>query len=699
MNNLVGSTSRAEKIRDRHLDRLALVYVRQSSLRQVQQHQESTKLQYGLAERAITLGWPREQVVVIDEDQGKSGASAEGRLGFQRLVADVGLGKVGIVLGIDMSRLARSCTDWYQLLEICAVFGTLIADVDGLYDPGIFNDRLLLGLKGTMSEAELHTIRQRLYSGKRAKAERGDMAQLLPFGFVRRPSGEVVQDPDEQARSVISLIFDAFRREGSVHGLLRYLVKQNVRLPVRNRSGLSKGELAWRPVCRASLHNMMRNPAYAGAYAWGRRSSDPRRMAAGKARKGITTLAQDQWAVCLQDRLPAYISWSQYEDNLAKIKSNRSIARGAPREGDALLTGLVRCGKCGRRMGSQYSGLDSRPRYHCMAETRQRLGPTCQSLCATELDRMVEELVLQAVQPAALQVSLGVAADLDAQRQQLDRHWRQRIEQATYHADRARRQYVAVEPENRLVARQLERDWNEALAERAKLQDEFERYKTAQPAALTAAERAEIAGIAQDLPRLWSAPTTTMIDRKTIIGLLIDKVVVAVQGVSEHVAIVVHWQGGHQTQAELRRPMRFAKNMSRRKELSTRTVALQNESMTAEQISEQLNREGFQNPRGGPVTSNRVYKVLRELNLTGKNRRSERRVAHDQLPDEVPLREAARRIGMPFETLRIWIDNGKAKGRVARTFGNRIVLVTLDEQELQRLQELRRQPARGRLGQ
>jgi len=683
------------KVSSRHLDRVAVVYVRQSSLRQVTQHQESTKLQYGLTERAVALGWPREQVVIVDEDQGRSAASALGRPGFQRLVADVGLGRVGIVLGVDMSRLARSCMDWYQLLEVCGLFHTLIADLDGLYDPAVYNDRLLLGLKGTMSEAELHTIRQRLYSGKRAKAERGEMAQRLPMGYVRRPSGEVVKDPDERARLVIAMVFDAFHRTETVYGTVRYLVQQGIELPVRLTHGPSKGELNWRTPNAATVRNLLHNPAYAGAYSWGRRPTDPRRKQAGKPGTGRTSPPPPQWAVCLQDHLPAYISWEQYQANLATMQRNCPQIHGIARQGPSLLAGLLRCGKCGKRMAVQYSGLQGRLRYVCAHEWRSHFGPVCQTLCGADLDRLVEDLVLQAVEPAALHVSLQVAADLDREQQQLHRHWRQRLEQADYQVERAKRQYSAVEPENRLVARQLERDWEEALHARGQLQQQYESFQQEQPAALTGGQRTAIQDLALNIPAIWHAPTTQPVDRKRIIGLLIDHVTVAVVGVSEQVDVVVHWQGGHQTAARLRRPMRYAKNLSDRQALTARMLELQAHGQTLAQIVETLDKEGHRAARGGPLTTANVHHSLRTQGLTRKQRPKSRH-AHDQQPEEVPLREAAQRIGMPFTTLRNWISTGKARGRIAREHGHTLVLVWLDEAELLRLQRQHQAPAKGK---
>lgn len=340
------------KIRTGHLDRLAVVYVRQSTMQQVDRHQESTRLQYALVDRAIALGWTRSQVIVIDEDLGRSGSTAEGRPGFQRLVAEVGLDHVALVLGIEISRLARSSRDWYQLLEVCAVFATLIADADGLYDPTSYNDRLLLGLKGTMSEAELHVLKQRMLEGKRAKARRGELALRSPMGYVRHPSGEVMKDPDEQARAVIETIFEQFERRGTLNAVLRYLVEHDLRLPYRLPGGVRKGEIDWRRPARMTLSNLLRNPTYAGGYVYGRRPVDPRRKIPGRPATGRTTAPAEHREVRLKDRFPAYITWAQYERNLDQLQSNTAQGGGVVRKGPSLLSGLLICGRCGPRMAT-----------------------------------------------------------------------------------------------------------------------------------------------------------------------------------------------------------------------------------------------------------------------------------------------------------------------------------------------------------
>jgi len=544
-----------EKIHRQHRDRLAIVYVRQSTVQQVERHQESTRLQYALVDRAIQFGWPRETIVVIDDDLGRSGATIEGRLGFQRLVAEVGLGNVGLVLGVEMSRLARSCRDWHQLLEICALFDTLIADVDGVYDPTNYNDRLLLGLKGTMSEAELHILKARMLEGRKAKARRGELGKAVPMGYLRRPSGEVVLDPDEQAQATIHLVFDLFDRLRTIGKVLCYLVEHDIRLPVRARGGERKGELEWHRPNRPTLQNLFANPTYAGAYVYGVRSTDRRRQKAGRPGTGRRSLRAEEAEVFLPDRMPAYITWDRYQRNQAQLQSNRAAWGGAPRAGSALLSGVINCGRCGMRMIAQYNNNGHAARYVCMSMKSTYGEPFCQSLTAAALDALITRLVLQALEPAALEASLALAADLEAERAALDLHWQQRLERARYNVERARRQYTACEPENRLVARSLERAWEEALTEETRLKADYERIRRERLAAPSAAELSAIRNLAQDLPALWKAETTTQEQRQTIVRLLLERILVEVVHNTEQVRVVCHWHGGNGTLHRLMRPV------------------------------------------------------------------------------------------------------------------------------------------------
>lgn len=500
----------SDKIQWPHLDRLAVVYVRQSTLQQVSDHQESTRLQYGLVTRAEALGWPPERILTIDEDLGKSGSSAEGRSGFQRLVSEVGLNHVGLILGVEMSRLARSCKDWHQLLEICALFGTLIADLDGIYDPSQYNDRLLLGLKGTMSEAELHLLKQRMMQGKRTKAQRGELGFNVPIGYIRRPSGAVQFDPDEQVRQVVRLIFRKFEELGTLNATLRYLVSHDIQVGVRVSCGFDKGELQWRRPNRPTLQNLLKNPAYAGAYAYGRKQVDARKKKAGRPHTGCVVKPPEEWLVLIQDHHPAYISWEQYQRNGAQLNANRNRADelGHAREGVGLLSGLLVCGRCGCRLQVQYHRAGGYHRYVCNRAMSDYGGQFCQHVSGTCLDEYVTGQVLRALEPAALDLSLAAAAHLEQDRAELDTLWQQRLERAQFEADRARRHDQLVEPENRLVARQLAQDWETALQAQHTLQDDYQRFCHDQPKGLSPEEKQQIQQLADSLPLLWAAPTT-----------------------------------------------------------------------------------------------------------------------------------------------------------------------------------------------
>jgi DNA invertase Pin-like site-specific DNA recombinase len=483
------------KLKPWHLDRTALVYVRQSTPQQVIEHQESTARQYALADRAVSLGWSRSQVCVIDDDLGKSGQSIEGRPGFQRLLAEVALDRVGLVLGLEMSRLARSCKDWHQLLELCARFRVLLADADGVYDPTEYTDRLLLGLAGMMSEAELHVLKNRMHQGKLNKARRGELVVAVPVGYLKHPSGEVTLDPDEQARGVVRLLFDQFDTRGTVHGVLRYLIEHDIRLPMRAQAGVARGQLEWRSPSRETLRQILRHPIYAGAYRYGHRPTDARRQRPGHPKSGRGSgLAVEDCEVFLKDRFPAYISRERFEANQQRLASNQTRADtpGAVRDGAALLAGLLWCGRCGHRMYVRYGGRGQRPSYVCSVLRSDYGLPLCQSLAAGSVETWVAEQILAALRPAALEASLTAAAEVEDRRRQLTQHWQQRLERARYEADPAARQYHVCEAENRLVACSLERRWDEALQEVQRLEAEYDRFLRSQPRVPGDADRAQI---------------------------------------------------------------------------------------------------------------------------------------------------------------------------------------------------------------
>jgi DNA invertase Pin-like site-specific DNA recombinase len=566
----------------------------------------------------VGLGWADARVLIIDDDQGCSGQSIDNRPGFQRLLAEISLGHVGIIFGREMSRLARSNRDWHQLLELCGLFQVLLADADGVYDPRDVNDRLLLGLKGTLSEAETHVLRTRLLQGKLNKARRGELFTCVPIGYVRSPDGGIALDPDEQVRSVVALVFAKFAELGSVPRVLAHLGGHEIRIGMRPYRGPDRGKLVWRPARRSTLYGILRHPAYAGAYVYGRHATDPTRRAAGRARPGRRAVGPDEWACHLEGRIPAYISWEQYEENRRRLAENdrgRGASRVATGRAPTLLNGLLTCGHCGRPMAARSSRPGSNPRYACDAAKQEYGGPLCQGFAASSADRLIEALVLRAVEPATLELSLRAAERLERDREGLHRHWRQTLERAGYESGRARRQYDAVDPENRLVARELERQWERRLTEQERLEEEYARFRHEQPRHLTAVDRERVRSLADDVPSLWHAATTTGADRRAVVRQLVERVVATRRGTSEVVEVAIRWRGGSESRHEVHQGLRRYDQLGDYARLVERVKELRASGRTGEQIAEALNREGYRTPRDGAFTGHRVRRLFMRLGL------------------------------------------------------------------------------------
>ena len=687
------------KVAERHRSRLAVVYVRQSTRQQVVGHQESARLQYALVDRAVALGWDAARVLVIDEDQGMSGADATARVGFQRLVTEIGLDHVGLVLGIEMSRLARSGRDWYQLLELCALSGALLADVDGVYDPAEYNDRLLLGLKGTMSEAELHLLKQRMWAGRLNKVRRGELVFALPSGYVRRPDGQVTFDPDEQVQAVIRLIFTKFAEVGTLHGVLRFLVDHEIRLGIRLREGPEKGILEWRRCNRMTLQTLLHNPAYAGIYAYGRRRVDPRRKQPGRPMTGRVVRDVQEWHAMIPGVWPAYITAEQFAANEAKLAANRATAStmGVPRSGQALAAGLVWCGRCGRRMSVRYHvqhGV-SAGEYWCGKDVSDygHLHP-CQGLSGACLDAFVERQVLSALAPAALEVSLRAADQVIAEREQLEKLWAQRLERAAYEADRAGRFYRLAEPENRLVTRQLERDWEKALAEQRRLAEEYERFATAHPRTLTPAERALLTDLSGDIDGLWNAPTTTLTDRKDIARAIIERIEVTVIGTTERVSATIIWAGGAATSGEIVRPVQRLNQLSYYPKLVARIRDLSEQGHRARGIARILHEEGYRPARvGRRISDSAIQDLMRRLGCENrpKRHRAPPPPGEELGADEWWLDDLATELDMPKPTLYTWIHRGWLHARHETRSPHRLI-AHADTDQLAAMRERRTRP-------
>jgi DNA invertase Pin-like site-specific DNA recombinase len=680
---------RSPKLRAWHLDRSAFVYVRQSTPQQVLDHQESTARQYALADRAVALGWTPDRITTIDDDLGRSGQSIEGRPGFQRLLAEVALDHVGLILGLEMSRLARSNRDWHQLLELCARFRVLLADAEAIYDPADHNDRLLLGLHGMMSEAELHVLKERMYQGKLNKARRGALMGMPPIGYVRLASGEWAIDPDEQVQATVRLIFDRFDRETTLHGLLRYLVHHGIRIPVRSNSGPNRGELEWRRPNRTTLSNLLHHPSYAGAYRFGHRPIDPRRKQPGRPATGKKSRRPEDCLVLIRDRLPAYISWDRFRANQERLEANRARQDrpGSPRQGHSLLAGLLRCGRCGRRMIVLYSGPKNLHAYTCTRGPTGYGEPLCQGLPGPGLDGLVAGRLLAAVEPAALEASLAAVAGVERERAELARHWQLRRERADYEVDRAARQYGACEPENRLVGRELERRWEESLKGRRQLEDEYERWQRTAPGRLSPDDELAIRSPAGDLPAVWRASTTTPAERQRIARLLVERVSVVVDKASERVDVEVHWAGGSVEAHTLSRSVRRYDLQSDYPRMVARLRAWCSDGLSTAEIADRLNEEGFRPPkRADRFNRGMVQRLLCRLELTHRKPHGSRSGLGN---DEYRPGGLAGRLEIGLDTVRRWIHAGwVTSSRDAQ--GQHVIWA--DASELARLRELHALP-------
>ena len=652
-----------QKVTASHLARLAYLYVRQSTLRQVIENTESTKRQYALRERAVALGWSVERIVVIDSDQGRSGADSD-REGFQRLVAAVGLGEVGIVLGLEVSRLARSSTDWHRLLEICALSDTLICDEDGLYDPGHFNDRLLLGLKGTMSEAELHVLKARLLGGQRAKASRGELEMKLPVGLVTDPAGRVVLDPDAAVQAAVRTFFATFRRTGSATATVRHFREQGLLFPRRLPSGPHAGEVAWGPLLHSRALRVLKNPRYTGAFAYGR-SRARRTPGGGEIR---TPLPRDQWHTLILGAHPGYIGWDEYEANLARLHENAQ-ANGAerrkspPREGPALLQGLVLCGRCGGRMGVRYHTDHGQlvPEYHCQREAVEQARPLCQRVLGRDLDRAIGKLLVETVSPLALEVALAVGDELAARDAEADRLRHGVVERARYEADLAQRRYLRVDPDNRLVADSLEADWNAKLRALAGAQEDYERQRQGDGRVLDDEQRAAVLALATDFPRLWADPATPQRERKRMVRLLLEDVTLL-----RGDAIVAHvrFRGGATRTLSLPLPL-SAPDLRRTDPAVVAEVDRLLDDHTDAEIAAILDARGLRPSVSDRFSASVISHVRRTYRLEDRFPRLRRQGL-------LTLGEVSALMGAHPSTVKVWALEGRIASRILNDKGERL---------------------------
>jgi DNA invertase Pin-like site-specific DNA recombinase len=661
------------KVTAAHLCRKAYLYVRQSTLRQVVENTESTKRQYALRQRAVALGWSDEQIVVIDRDLGRSAAANSDRKGFAELVAAVGMGRAGIVLGLEVSRLARNSTDWHHLLEVCALFKTLILDEDGIYDPAHFNDRLLLGLKGTMSEAELHVLRSRLRGGILSKARSGELRCKLPIGFVYDGAGRVVLDPDLQVQASLRALFAAFDSTGAACATVRHFADQGLLFPVRPESGPRKGELIWQRLVVGRALYILHSPRYAGAFSYGRR----RTTTLPDGSTHTVMLPREEWIALKIDAHPGYISWADYERNQKRIDNTAKAfgqdrRHGPPREGPALLQGLVICGVCGDRMTVRYRrrGSELLPVYACSLGLVNHAGPPCQKLHGEAIDAAIGELLVQRMTPLALELSMAVQDEMRERLDESDRLRRMRVESVQYEVDLARQRYMQVDPSRRLVADSLEANWNEKLRDLEAAREDYEEESAKDRVHLDDKQRTRILDLAHDFPALWNDPSTSHIERKRMATLLLEDVTLTRR--DDQVEIGIRFRGGRTQTIEVPAPVRECDRWRTDRATVDLIDSLLNDHSTTV-TARILNERGLRTGVGDEFKASSVQWVLQSVRLKSLRQRL-------RAKGMLTTQEIADQMGMCRSSVVARLHDGRLRGRRYSEQGERWLYYPLDQQ-------------------
>ena len=668
------------KVTSEHLQRAAYLYIRQSTLRQVMENTESTERQYALRRRALVLGWVEERIVVIDEDQGQSGASVNGREGFQRLVTEVGLGKAGIVMGLEVSRLARNCADWHRLLEICGLTHCLILDEDGLYDPGYYNDRLLLGLKGTMSEAELHVLKARLIGGVLSKAQRAELRTLLPVGLVYDEQGKVMLDPDQQVQQSLRVFFSTFERAGSARATVQTFRRQGLKFP--NRGPAGTGEMGWQALSNRLALATLHNPRYAGAFCYGR----SRTWKDVEGKKHTQRLGREKWRFLKQDVHPGYLSWDQFVANEKRLLENYQATAGAmrkagpAREGPALLQGLALCGKCGRLMTVSYHHRQGKlsPNYDCSVESAVKGEPPCQRIPGAGIDEAVGRLLVQSVTPLALEVALSVQSEIQQRLAEAERLRQQQVQRAQYDAERAQLRYMRVDPNNRLVADTLETQWNEKLRLLAQAKEECQKQQRVDATQLSQEQRNKILALAGDFPRVWQDPNTPERERKRMARLLLEDVTLKRE---KDIRVQVRFKGGACQELHLPLPVPVTVSRKTNPEIIAELDCLLDEHDEA-QIAQILNERGWHSSTGQPFSRTLLQGLRRTYRIKS-------RFARLQAQGLLTARQIEQMIGHRSNRAKYWLKAGVLKVvKLGQHYGNLYFRPT--REELKQMSQRRR---------
>lgn len=670
------------KITEQHRSKPAYIYVRQSTLAQVRHHQESTERQYALRDKALALGWPETAIRTLDADLGKSGAQMTGREDFKTLVADVSMGQVGAVFALEVSRLARSNLDWNRLLELCALSHTLVIDADGCYDPGDFNDGLLLGLKGTMAQAELHFLRGRLQGGKLNKAQKGELRFPLPVGLCHGDEGRIILEPDDEVRGAVQLVFRLFHETGSAYAVVKRFAQDGLRFPKRAYGGAWAGKLIWGRLSHARVLGLIRNPSYAGTYVFGRYQCRKRITPLGEVHKRTTRVPKVDWRVHLPEHHEGYITVEEFEQNQQRLERNRTngettVLSGPAREGLTLLQGLLMCSCCGRAITVRYQGNGGiYPTYLCSWKRREGLATKdCLSVRGDLLDNAIRDAVFKALQPAELELAVTALKELEQRDQAIMRQWRMRIERAEYEAALAERRYQECDPANRLVAGTLERRWNEALLRIEQITTEATQFESHKARVATPQQKARVLALASDLPRLWQAPTTLAKDRKRMLRFLIRDITVEKLADRRQLVLHIRWQGGACSDTTVDLPKPFADAIRYPAAVVEHVLELR-QNLSDAQIVTHLNQEGRCSPYGKPFTLAMIKWIRYKYALP--------HIAPLTQPDELTVKQLAIRLAVSTHVVYYWLERGTVQARKLDGRGAWwIMLTAAKEQELQ----------------
>lgn len=651
------------KIQDRHLGKPAYIYLRQSTMGQVRNHRESTERQYALKNKALSLGWQPDQIKILDADLGLSGSQSTHRKDFKMLVADVSMNQVGAVFSLEASRLSRSNTDWHRLLELCSLTGTLIIDEDGCYDPADFNDQLLLGLKGTMSSAELHFIRARLQGGKINKAKKGELRSPLPVGYVFDDAGHVVIDPDREVAGSIKLLFDVFRETESAYGVVRHFFKNGLRFPKRAYGGVWNGKLIWGHLGHGRVLGVLKNPQYAGAYVYGRHGYEKKISEDGQIKTKIIRNPMEAWKVLIKDHHESYISWNEFLENGGKLAKNQTngeerLLPGPAREGLALLQGLLICAECGHKISIRYTGNGGiYPCYQCVWKKRDGISHKhCISIPSRILDEAISHRVVQVLQPPEINFAIKAFEDLEQRTEAVDGQWKLKIERVKYEVALAQRRYEEVDPANRLVASTLEKRWNESLQNLEEICKDYDKHQKKEGQSDITGRKSEVLALGKSFPRLWASPTTKSKDRKRILRLVIKDITVKKLNDQRKVQMQIRWQGGANEEMTIDIPPNVADKWRHSPEIVDRVREMA-KIFTDEQIAEKFTEEGLKTNKGNDYTVSGLKWIRHKHSIQAPQRG----------PGEMTVKEVAAKFDVSEHVVYYWIERKKVKARKANS--------------------------------